>query len=151
MKREPSRIDPREFEAMVEREMGSGDGSFSFRIEDIARGFVRIRLGFHRKQLRLGGTIAGPVMFTLADTALYAAVLSHAGMIPMAVTTDMTIHFLRRPRQTDLIAECRLLRAGSRLAVGDVLLYSDGDDDPVAHCTGTYAVPPGGGRGTTTT
>ena len=137
MQRRPAKIDPREFEEMVEREMGPGDGTFDFTIESIAEGFVRIRLRFHPKHLRPGGTIAGPVMFTLADTALYAAVLSAAGMVPMAVTTDMTIHFLRRPRPVDLLAECRLLRSGSRLAVGDVLLFSDGDEEPVAHVTGT--------------
>lgn len=143
--RQESAIDPREFEAMVRREMGSGDGSFDFTIESIARGELRMRLKFDERQLRPGRTIAGPVMFTLADTALYAAVLSVVGMVPMAVTTDMTLHFLRRPKAVDMIADCKLLRSGSRLMVGDVLLYSDGDEEPVAHATGTYAVPPSPG------
>lgn len=129
-----------QFEQMVRENMGDRP-SFSFRVEELGRGHGRIRLIFHEKQLRPGGTIAGPVMFTLADTVLYALTMSVAGLVPMAVTTDLSLHFLRRPGPVDLIGVGRLLKASGRRLMGDVTLYSDGDDDPVAHATGAYALP----------
>lgn len=122
--------------------MGKHDPAFRFTVEEIFEGFARLRLFFDERHLRPGRTIAGPVMFTLADTALFAAVLSCIGVEKMVFTTDMNIHFLRKPQAVDLIAECRIIKQGRQLVFGDVLLFSDGDDRPVAHVTGTYALPP---------
>jgi uncharacterized protein (TIGR00369 family) len=93
---------------------------------------------FSTENLRAGGSLSGPTMFTLADTALYAAVLSEIGLEPLAVTTDMTIHFVKKPRG-ELLAEAKLLRCGRRQAVGTIELKSAGEI--VAHATGTYALP----------
>ena len=41
-----------------------------------------------------------------------------------------------------MIGECRLMKLGKTLAMGEVSLYSEGLDDPVAHVVGTYAIPP---------
>jgi len=81
-------------------------------------------------------------MFMLADVALYVAVLSVIGIVPLAVTTSMTINFLSKPAPRDLVGEASILKAGKRLCVGEVLLHSDGSEEPVAHVTGTYSVPP---------
>jgi uncharacterized protein (TIGR00369 family) len=101
----------------------------------------RLRLTVGDHSLRIGGTVSGPTMFMLADTALFVAVLASVGPKALAVTTNMSINFLRKPAPKDLIAECRLLKLGARLAVGEVTIYSDGDEDPVAHATGTYSIP----------
>lgn len=138
---QPSRISGAAFEELVETTMGQHDLAFSFRVETIFEGFARLRLAFDERQLRPGGTIAGPVMFTLADTALFAAVLSVIGAEQMVFTSDMNIHFLRKPRPVDLIAECRIIKRGRQLVFGEVLIYSDADPKPVAHVTGTYALP----------
>jgi len=61
----------------------------------------------------------------------------------MAVTADLTIHFLRPAPPGDVIGEARLFKVGRRLATGEVLLYADGHPDPVAHAVVTYAIPPG--------
>lgn len=90
---------------------------------------------------RAGGTIAGPTMFALADLALYGAVLSQIGAVPLAVTSDMNIHFLRKPPLRPLLGEARILKPGRRLAYGEVLIRSQDDPMPVAHATGTYAIP----------
>jgi acyl-coenzyme A thioesterase PaaI-like protein len=74
--------------------------------------------------------------------ALYAAVLSRIGRVELAVTTSMAINFLRRPALVPVVAEARLLKLGKRLAYGEVLLFSQGEDEPVAHATGTYSIPP---------
>jgi uncharacterized protein (TIGR00369 family) len=102
---------------------------------------VRRRIG--DADLRPGGTVSGPVMMEVADTALYVALLAEIGIVPMAVTTSLTINYLRKPSAgRDLIGVCRLLKVGRTLAMGEVTLYSDGDPAPVAHATGTYAIPP---------
>jgi uncharacterized protein (TIGR00369 family) len=119
-------------------------GGRTLTLERVDHGGCRIRLAYHPKHLRPGGTLSGPAMMTLADFALYVAVLSVAGRVPLAVTTNLSINFLRKPDKADLIAECRLLKAGKRLCVGEVTLFSDGVAEPVAHVTGTYSVPPAG-------
>jgi uncharacterized protein (TIGR00369 family) len=106
---------------------------------------VRVRRHFHEDYLRPGGTISGPTMMELADFAMYVAVFSAVGAQPLAVTTNLTINFLRKPAQADLIAEAKLLKVGKRLAVGEVAIYSDGQDEPVAHVTSTYSIPSKGG------
>lgn len=93
-------------------------------------------------ELRPGGTVSGPVMMALADVALYVAILARIGIVPLAVTTNLSINFLRKPRaDRRVVARCRLLKLGKTLAVGEVYIYSEGEDEPVAHATGTYAIP----------
>lgn len=116
-----------------------------FTVEDIAPMRARLRLNVGRHHLRPGGTISGPSMFGLADVAIYVAVLGMIGPKALAVTTNCSIDFMRKPEAgRDLIAEAVLHKLGRTLAVGDVLLYSDGSDAPVASASLTYAIPPAG-------
>ncbi len=93
-------------------------------------------------ELRPGGTVSGPVLMTVADVALYVALLGEIGIVPLAVTTSLNINFLRKPSaERRVVGVCRLLKLGRRLAVGEVTLYSEGDDEPVAHAVGTYSIP----------
>lgn len=93
-------------------------------------------------ELRPGNTVSGPVMMTLADVSLYIAILARIGIVPLAVTTNLSINFLRKPRaDRRVVARCRLLKLGKSLAVGEVYIYSEGEDEPVAHATGTYSIP----------
>lgn len=101
---------------------------------------VRHPIGFN--ELRPGGTVAGPVLMTVADVALYVALLGEIGLLASAVTTNLSMNFLRKPvANKDIIAKCKLIKVGRTQAVGEVLLYSEGDSRPVAHATGTYALP----------
>jgi uncharacterized protein (TIGR00369 family) len=109
----------------------------------LERGRVVVRLEPGPENLRPGGTVAGPFLFALADLATYAVVLSVVGEVPLAVTTDATIHFLRRPTLGPLIARGRILKHGRRLAVGDVVIeHEDEPGSPVAHGIMTYSIPP---------
>jgi uncharacterized protein (TIGR00369 family) len=110
-------------------------------LERVDYGEVRVRRAFHEDHLRPGGTVSGPTMMELADFAMYVAVFSAIGNQPLAVTTNLNINFLRKPGATDLIADAKLIKVGKRLAVGEVLLYSAGSDEPVAHVTATYSIP----------
>ncbi|HPQ94768.1 MAG: PaaI family thioesterase [Thiothrix sp.] len=92
---------------------------------------------------RPGGTVAGPVLMAVADVALYVAILGEIGIVPLTVTTSLNINFLRKPSgEAAIIGVCRLLKLGRTLAVGEVSLYSEGSDQPVAHVVGTYSIPP---------
>jgi acyl-coenzyme A thioesterase PaaI-like protein len=96
-----------------------------------------------RDELRPGGTVSGPVLMTVADVALYVAILGEIGIVPLTVTTSLSINFMRKPSgDADVVGVCRLMKLGRSLAVGEVTLYSDGSDEPVAHAVGTYAIPP---------
>lgn len=113
-------------------------------IEEIGEMHVRVRMGQREVQLRPGGTISGPTLMTLADTAMYVLVLAQIGTDGHAVTTNLNINFLRKPKPIAVIAEVRLLKSGARLIVGDVTMYSEGEISPVAHATVTYSIPPKG-------
>ena len=110
-------------------------------IEAVWHGGARVRQAYRPQFIRPGGTISGPTMMALADFTMYVAVLASIGPLPLAVTTNLTINFLRKPATRDLIADCRLLKVGKRLAVGEVTVLSDGMDDAVAHVTATYSIP----------
>lgn len=101
---------------------------------------LRHPIGF--EELRPGGTVSGPVLMAVADVALYVAILGEIGLVPLAVTTNLNINFLRKPSsEQDIIARCSLIKVGKNLIVGEVSLYSDGFEEPVAHVTGTYSIP----------
>jgi uncharacterized protein (TIGR00369 family) len=110
-------------------------------IDRVGYGDVRVRWKFDASSLRPGGTVSGPTMMELADFAMYVAVFSAVGPQPLAVTTNLNINFLRKPAQADLIADAKLMKVGKRLAVGEVVIHSEGQDEPVAHVTSTYSIP----------
>lgn len=112
-------------------------------IEAIGPMTATMRLRRHEKHLRPGGTISGPSMALLADVTAYIALLGMIGEQALAVTTNLSLNFMRKPANVDLLCDGRLLKLGKRLAVGDAVLYSEGGDpaQPVAHATFTYALP----------
>lgn len=114
-----------------------------FDVEEVSDEGIRMRLRVGDHHLRPGGTVSGPSMFGLADVTVYLAVLSQIGPKALAVTTNCSIDFMRKPAaDRDLIATGRLLKLGRVLAVGDVLIFSDGETQPVARATLTYSIPP---------
>ncbi len=113
-----------------------------FHLEAVGPLSARMRLDHHERFLRPGGTLSGPAMMALADYALYAAILANIGPVGLAVTTNLSFNFMRKPGHTGLGAEARLLKLGRRLAVGEARLFATGSDDLVCHATGTYSIPP---------
>jgi uncharacterized protein (TIGR00369 family) len=116
-------------------------GQLDCRVLRFEWGSVDVRLPYRDLLLRPGGTVCGPAMMALADITLYGVVLSMIGPVELAVTTDLTVHFLRKPARGDLLARGRILKLGTRLAVGEVEILSAGHDESVAHVVGTYAIP----------
>ncbi len=113
-----------------------------FQIDHLDNGLLIVRLLVHERHLRPGGTVSGPSMFSLADISVYLSVLAAIGPEALTVTTNCSLDFMRKPvSEADLLAHCKLLKLGKSLAVGDVLIYSDGMDKPVARATMTYSIP----------
>jgi acyl-coenzyme A thioesterase PaaI-like protein len=107
-------------------------------VEAVGQGSATIRHKIGVAELRPGGTVSGPVMMTVADVALYVAILGEIGLVPLAVTTSLSINFLRKPSaDRDILGICTLMKRGKSLAVGEVAIYSEGIAEPVAHAVGT--------------
>ena len=104
-------------------------------------GLVQVLMPFNERALRPGGVISGPTMMGLADMAVYALVIAHVGDVPMAVTTSLTMHFLRGAAPGPLHARARLLKLGRRIVTADVLLWTEAEAKPCAHATVAYALP----------
>lgn len=100
-----------------------------------------VRLDATVEHLRPGGTVSGPAMMALADVAVYVALLGQIGLVPLAVTTNLSINFLRKPAPGPVFADARLIKLGRRLAVGEVGLRAADESDLVAHCVATYSIP----------
>ncbi|HEX4949251.1 MAG TPA: PaaI family thioesterase [Blastocatellia bacterium] len=132
---------PYELEEFLKTQFPQMD-NYHFRVERLENKHLRLRLLYRDLHLRPGGTISGPALMTLADTAVYLLTLAHIGPIALAVTTNLNINFLRKPEPKDVIAETKLLKLGQRLAVGEVQMFSDGEAEVVAHATVTYSIPP---------
>jgi len=113
----------------------------NFKIEEVSPMHARIRMPFQTRQLRPGGTISGPSLMALADTGLWVALLAMIGREALSVTSHLDIDFLRKPAPADVIADTVLHKLGKRLAVGTVLMYSDGEEMPCARASVTYAIP----------
>ena len=110
-------------------------------IEEVTDSGVIVRYPIDSRHERPGGTVSGPTMMMLADTAAYAAILSRIGSVLLAVTTSLHIDFLRRPAMTDLLAEGTILKLGRQLAVVEVAICSDGSSEVVAKAQATYSLP----------
>ncbi|PPB80050.1 uncharacterized protein (TIGR00369 family) [Albidovulum inexpectatum] len=140
------KMSEQELAEFLTREFPQVAGDFT--IERLTPQGVDLRLRVAERHLRPGGTVSGPSMFALADLGVYLAVLSRIGPVALAVTTNAAIDFLRKPEaERDLLAEVRLLKLGRNLAVGDVLVRSDGMAAPVARANLTYSIPPRRDRG----
>lgn len=112
-------------------------------IEDITPKGAQLLYRVDARDLRPGQTVSGPTLMLIADYVLYIAIMGHLGLVAMAVTTNMTINFFRKPNgNRDIRAVCKLIKVGKTLVTGEVWLYSLDDEEPVAHVIGTYALPP---------
>jgi len=134
------KMDATSLEAFIVREFPQVAQDFS--VDEVGEELV-VRMHVDDRHLRPGGTVSGPNMFALADVGIYLAILSRLGPVALAVTTGASIDFMRKPESgRDLVAKVRLLKLGRVLAVGDVLIYSDGQTEPVARASMTYSIPP---------
>lgn len=133
-----SKMTTAELQAFLEKDFPQS----SIIVEEIKSMWAKVRYPISNQHLRPGGTVSGPAQMAAVDGAMYMAILGELGPIALAVTTNLNINFLRKPVLQDLIGEARILKLGKRLVVGDVLLFSEGKPEPIAHATCTYSIPP---------
>lgn len=135
-----SKISIEEFNDILKTELPWAE-EYQIKLESIERGRAVMRLPYHQNSMRPGGTISGPHMMMLADACMYAVVLGMIGQVKLAVTTNFNINFLRKPSETDLLAEGKIIKLGKRLAVLEVSILTAGESALMAHATGTYSIP----------
>jgi uncharacterized protein (TIGR00369 family) len=112
-------------------------------VEEVDNGSATVMHHVGTDHLRPGETVSGPFLMMVADVALYVAILGTIGIVPLAVTTSLTINFLRKPAAgRPIVGVCQLIKVGRTLVVGEVSLYSQGNEEMVAHAVGTYSIPP---------
>ena len=130
-------------------QLGGPRGGFA--VTSVGPGTATMTLATAEPHLRPGGTVSGPTLFALADLAAYVAILAHIGPVALAVTTNLSINFLRKPEPGRLAGRAQILKLGKRLAVVEIAiapqaaLDEDGtpfEDDIVAHAVATYSIPP---------
>ena len=136
-----SKISIQHFQDLIKNELYWAD-DVGLSLEQVNSGHAIMRLPYDERSIRPGGTISGPHMMLLADACMFAVVLSMIGDVTLAVTTNLNINFLRKPSQSDLLAEGKIIKLGKRLAVLEVSLFTADDNEIVAHATGTYSIPP---------
>lgn len=139
----PPRMNAQEVEAFLDREFPQmNHGGKVHHVEEVRPMGAVVRLAVDDRNLRPGGTVSGPSMMALADYSMYVALLAQIGPVGLAVTTSLSINFLRRPPLGDLYGDCSILKLGRQLAVGEVSIRSDRAAPPVAHAVLTYSMPP---------
>ena len=111
------------------------------RATEIRHGYARLTMPVRPEFLREGGSVSGPMVMLIADMAMYAVAMSVSPDGERAVTAEMTMHFLRRPKGEALIGEAAMLRRGRRLIVCEANVYVDGARESVCHVVGSYAPP----------
>lgn len=116
---------------------------FNYELIQLGKQSSKLKYMIDKNDLREGGTVSGPAQMKVVDIALYITILAELGIEQNSVTTNLNINFLRRPDgDKNIIAECQLIKTGRTLIIGEVSLYSEGDNRIVSHAVGTYALIP---------
>lgn len=137
----PAKFSPQEMNVFLDEIFPQVKGTFV--VEELDESGCVMRMPVTDAHLRPGGTVSGPSMFGLADVSAYVATLGQIGREALAVTTNCSLDFMRKPEAgRDMIARATLLKLGKSLSVTDILLYSEGKPEPVARATMTYSIPP---------
>lgn len=136
-----SRLNAAQVQAFIRAGLPMAD-DMDLRIDALEGRSAFVRVPFHGKMVRPGGTVSGPTIMALADAAMYAVILAQLENVEMAVTSNLNINFLSKPKPEDLLAEAKILKLGRRQVVCEVAVYSvRNPQELVAHVTGTYVLP----------
>ncbi len=111
----------------------------TYQVLELAPEELSIRLEVGEQHLRPGGTISGPAMMELVDCAVYVLLLAHhREQARLAVTTNLSISFLRKPKPGALVAKVCLIKHGRTLSVARTEIFSETDGRLVANSEATY-------------
>jgi uncharacterized protein (TIGR00369 family) len=93
--------------------------------------------------IRPGGFISGPTQFALIDSALwYITFVALQRIEPMALTSELSIRFLRPAQGARLYCKAAIEAVSRRSVVGTAHVWCDDRRDRItATAQGTYAIP----------
>jgi uncharacterized protein (TIGR00369 family) len=112
------------------------------RCTEVGPTFAVSTLHASEANLRPGNIVSGPSLFSLCDSALYLAVFGAIGFEPMALTSELSIRFMRPAIGTDVVARADLDHIGGRSIIGTVRVWMAGAPERiVAVAQGTYVRP----------
>ena len=126
--------------AFIEREFPHALGrGMHYEVLELEPEALDIRLCAGEQHLRPGGTTSGPTMMELVDFAIYFLLLAHhREQARLAVTTNLSISFLRKPKPGPLLAKVRLIKHGRTLSVAQTQIFSEAGTRLVANSEATY-------------
>lgn len=130
----------RELEAFIKAAFPEDPDTEHVQVEALGAQSLKLRLSFHERFLRPGQSISGPTLMKLIDMATYMALIAHDERAKEAVTSSLSVHFLRRPSPGDLIAHAKILKSGRTLAVAQVDVFDGDEAQLVATASVTYAL-----------
>lgn len=135
------KMDRAQLQGFLERDFPQVAADFEF--VEVAPPFLSLALNAQERHLRPGGTVSGPAMFGLADVCAYFCILSVLGPVALAVTTNCSIDFMRKPAPGRLVCRMELLKLGRALAVCEGRIFSEAEPEKaVARAALTYSIPP---------
>jgi len=111
-------------------------------VESVSAEEVVLRMPFSERLCREGGTVCGQALMALADTSMVFAVAAASGRYRPMTTVDMTTHMMKPVSNSDVLARTRILRLGRSMAFGQVLIFPESKNEPVASASLAYALLP---------
>jgi uncharacterized protein (TIGR00369 family) len=135
-----SKITAEQANAFLEQAF-SGGGKWA-KVTQMGEGTATMELEVKPYHLRPGGFISGPTQMSLADSVVYMALMTRIGIVPMAVTSNLNINFLRPCLGEVVVASAEVMKLGRSLAIVEVDVRGKGMEKPASHAVVTYAIPP---------
>ena len=102
---------------------------------------ARLRCAVPARDVRPGGFVSGPAQFAMCDVGMWVAVFGARGLYEMALTSEMSIRFLRPAVGPSLHTDVRVESAGTRSLVMTAKVWTDDEEKPTAVAQGTYVMP----------
>ena len=117
-------------------------GEMGFSVDEVGDVRAVVRFTYDDRWTRPGQIINGGTLMALADLAVYAAIFGRVGVVPLAVTNELKMNFLRPAIGSDVLATATLPKVGRRVAYGLVDLTTPAEPDRlVAQATASYLLP----------
>jgi uncharacterized protein (TIGR00369 family) len=128
-----------ELAALLRRTLPTRD-LHDFTVEAVEEGEIRLHFPFRPEHLGPGGIVSGPLLLSHVDTAIYAAVQHDLPAGQIALTSTVSVSFLRPAQPVDVITLSRVLRRGKRLVHAEAWLFNHAAMNPIIHATASCAI-----------
>lgn len=132
-------IDPAEQQARFDQQGYSKHLGIEFAL--VEEGFARLRMPVKEHHLQSALTVHGGIVATIADAAAAQALHTVLSDGETFSSIELKINYLSPARSGDnLLAEGRIIRRGSRIAVGDMEVREEASNRLVAKGLHTFII-----------